>query len=250
MNKKKWEAEKYHKGFSFVYEYGSDVIDLIEIKKGDSVLDIGCGSGVLTNKIRQMGANVIGIDSSKDMLLTAKKNYPHIDFQNIDATEINFKNKFDIVFSNAVFHWIKDQNKLINCISNSLKKGGHLICEFGGMGCGERVHNELKNSFEKRGHKYIMPFYFPTIGQYTPILEKYCLKTEFALLFDRPTYMEGDNGLADWINMFVTQPFEKIDINEKDEIIKETSENLYPILHKDDGWYIDYVRIRLKAVKI
>lgn len=71
----KWNAQGYTKDFQFVHEYGEDVLNLLEIEKGMKILDLGCGNGALTKKMADMGADVIGMDASKDMLEVAKSNF-------------------------------------------------------------------------------------------------------------------------------------------------------------------------------
>lgn len=63
-----WNAKGYAKDFSFVPQYGKDVLALLDVKKGDTVIDLGCGNGKLTKQISDMGARVIGIDDSAEML--------------------------------------------------------------------------------------------------------------------------------------------------------------------------------------
>ena len=183
------------------------------------------------------------------MLKLAKEEYKNINFINADALEFKLEEKADAIFSNVVFHWIdkENQEKLISNIASNLKLNGELVCEFGGYGCAEAVHRALENSFNKRGIKYPRVFYFPTIGEYSPMLEKYGLKVEYAILFDRPTKQNGD--VVDWINMFVTKPFENIDDSLRKEIQNEVRENLKDTLYIDNNWYIDYVRIRIRARK-
>lgn len=248
----KWNAEKYANDFQFVHKYGEDVLSLLNIKKGERVVDLGCGNGRLSVKLKEMGADVIGIDGSEDMLKIARDNYRDITFELADATEFTLKDKADAIFSNAVFHWIDkcNQQKLLNNISRNLKTGGQLVCEFGGKGCAETIHSELERIFASKGLKYERTFYFPTVGKYGPLIEKSGMEIRYATLFDRPTKLKGENGLSDWINMFDTAPFEGIDERLKSEIINIAVENLRDKLFIDGEWYADYVRIRFKAVKL
>ncbi|WP_017212958.1 class I SAM-dependent methyltransferase [Clostridium beijerinckii] len=246
----KWNAKGYTKDFQFVHQYGEDVLNLLDIEKGMKVLDLGCGNGALTKKISDMGADVIGMDASGEMLEIARKNYPEITFIQDDAVKFTLNEQVDAIFSNAVFHWIDNQDGLLESVYNGLKINGSLVCEFGGYGCTETIHSFLQKAFEARGLEYKRTFYFPTIDEYTPILKKHGLQTVYATLFDRKTALIGEEGMRNWIEMFVIQPFKGLDDLLKNEIIDETVKSLKPILYQNGVWYADYVRIRLKARKI
>lgn len=245
----KWNASDYTDHFDFVYQYGEDVMGLIDAAPGSFVVDLGCGNGALSERLKEKGYRVLGVDSSGDMLKKAESLYPEILFTKGDATEFSLKEK---IFSNAVFHWIdeKDQQKLADNVARQLKMSGILVCEFGGYGCAEAVHSTLERNFKKRGLPYLRPFYFPTIGQYAPILEKAGFRVEYATLFDRPTVQKTENGLEDWIRMFVKKAFEGVPGSVADEIIRESVRELYGTLHVDGKWIVDYVRIRIRARKI
>ncbi len=103
-------------------------------RRGEQILDLGCGTGQLTEKIAQSGAFVQGIDSSLSMISTAKVNYPHINFSAADARSFQVEEPLDAVFSNAVLHWIKQPDAVINCVEKALKPGGRFVAEFGGKG--------------------------------------------------------------------------------------------------------------------
>lgn len=247
----KWNALEYKNSFSFVHQYGEAVIELLDINETDTIVDLGCGNGALTQRLSQLSKNVIGIDASDEMLKIAKEAYPDLTFIKADALDFDIGKKADAVFSNAVFHWIdKDkQIRLLTNINRNLRKGGRLVCEFGGFGCAEAIHSALEAEFNSHGLIYPRTFYFPTIGEYAPLLEQCGFKVEFAVLFDRKTRLKGENGLTDWINMFVTQPFKNMDAALSNEIIYNTVNKLKPILCENGIWYADYVRIRFKAQK-
>jgi hypothetical protein len=94
-----------------------------------------------------------------------------------------------------------------------------------------------------------MPFYFPTIGDYAPMIEKAGMIVQYAKLFKRPTPLSGEDGLSDWIRMFVTKPFIGIDQQEKNQMIEECVESLRKDMYHHGTWYADYVRLRMKAIK-
>lgn len=247
----KWDAEGYKENFGFVNQYGKDVLNLITAKENALAVDLGCGNGALSIKLADKGYRVLGVDASEDMLKIAREQHPELNFQAGDAVTFKLKEKADVIFSNAVLHWIDagKQQEMLENIAGQLKTGGELVCEFGGKGCAETVHAKLEELFEQRGLKYRRTFYFPTIGEYAPMMEKAGLQVEFAVLFDRPTRQQTEDGLADWIRMFDTAPFEGIDKKTADEIISQAVEELRPVLYMEDGWYVDYVRIRFRARK-
>lgn len=210
----KWDANGYTQNFSFVHEYGNDVINLIDVKNGASVLDLRCGNGALTKTLSEKGMFSIGLDGSEDLLKIAKENYPDILFYKGDATDFELSQKVDVVFSNAVFHWIEKgkQPDMLNCVYKALNKNGQFVFEFGGYGNNSLIHSGLKAAFEKRNLEYEFLFYFHTIGEYSSLMEEASFKVVYAVLFERMTELKS-------------------------------------ILYRDGKWYADYVRIRCKAIK-
>lgn len=247
--KTQWDEKNYTQNFKFVHQYGEKLLDLITVRQGSFVVDLGCGNGALTAKLAEK-YNAVGIDSSPEMLRKAKSDYPEIDFLCDDACSFSLEKKADAVFSNAVFHWIENQDKLIENIARNLKTGGELVFEFGGKGCADTVHKALYKAFQKYGYEYRMDFNFRSIGEFAPILEKHGFKVQYARLYDRPTPQNGENGLQNWIEMFVTTAFNGVAQNDKKSIIEETAKICRPVLFKDGVWYVDYVRLLMKAVKL
>ena len=246
-----WDAQNYSKDFKFVHKYGEDVIELLQSPKGSRILDLGCGNGKLTIKLKEKGYNVTGIDDSEAMLNIARANYNNIEFKKDNALTFKYE-PFDGIFSNAVLHWIdkEKQSDLLKNIASNIKTGGEFFWEFGGLGCAETVHSTLRRIFNEKGFDYKFNFYFPTIGEYAPLVENAGFSLRYAVLFDRPTVQQGENGLENWIRMFNLLPFNGFSDNLTKEIINKACDELKPILYKDGKWFVDYVRIRLRAVKL
>lgn len=246
----KWNAELYNDKHSFVYEFGSKIIDLLDPQPNEAILDLGCGSGELTKAIADHGAIAYGIDSSPEMIAKAEENYPNIDFWVMDAATLDFDFKFDAIFSNAAFHWIAEPEKAVESIAGHLKGGGRLVMEFGGKGNVQSIIDAARISLAKRGLEFKDFWYFPTIGEFSTLLEKYDLKVGFVQLFPRETELsDSEGGIADWLKMFGSNFFREIDESEMPQILQEITNTLRPTNYRNGKWYADYKRIRVSAVK-
>lgn len=248
-----WNAELYNDKHAFVHEHGEGLVDLLGPKSGESILDLGCGTGQLTHQIAAAGALVIGIDSSSQMVQTARKNYPKTQFRQMDACSLDFDSRFDAIFSNAVLHWINNQEKVSEQMYMQLKEGGRMVVEFGGQGNVGQIRKALNDCFRQRGlgsHAESRSWYFPSIGEYSRLLETVGFEVNFARLFDRPTMLDSEeSGIKEWLEMFAKDYFIGIDREEADRIMQEVQDKLRPILFKDGKWYADYRRIRVIARK-
>ncbi len=123
-----WNAADYKENFSFVPAYREAMVSLITKQPGSRVIDLGCGNGSLTEKNARRGYLVTGIDDSEEMLRLAQKEHPGLKFLRGNAVTFHLKEQADVVFSNAVFHWIdeRDQQTMLSNIYRNLKQGGEL----------------------------------------------------------------------------------------------------------------------------
>jgi len=249
----KWDPELYDQKHAFVYQYGEGLLALLDAKPGEHVLDLGCGTGHLAERIQKTGALVSGIDSSKDMIAQAKQNFPDIKFSVADATNFYFDKPFDAIFSNAVLHWIKNQDGLIKNVYDNLKPGGRFVAEMGGRGNMGKLITAAQTVLLKHGYvdqAASVLWYFPGLGEYTKKLEDYGFRVTFATHFDRKTPLEdGEEGIAKWISMFGIQYLVAIPEEEKTIIIKEITDILEPQYNENGLWYADYKRLKFIAVK-
>ena len=106
-----WNADLYSTKHNFVFKYGEDLIGWLQPKAGERILDVGCGTGELTNELSKSGATIVGIDASEQMVNKAKQQFPQIQYFVKDATNFSFNEQLDAAFSNATLHWINDQLK-------------------------------------------------------------------------------------------------------------------------------------------
>ncbi len=167
-----WNASLYDDKHRFVAEYGKDLLECIPHDPEQAILDLGCGTGILTARLFNLGNRVVGIDSSHSMIEKAKDQFPEIEFRVCNALDLPFEQEFDVVFSNAVFHWIDDHDLLIKNIYKSLHDGGLLICEFGAHGNIKTIEIAFSEICNTYGYHYISGFNFPTVDDFAQMLEK------------------------------------------------------------------------------
>lgn len=257
-NKTHWDSNLYQSKHSYVFEYGSDLLKILDPKPGEKILDLACGTGQLTKQIASSAADVVGIDSSSEMIERAKANYPQLDFLVADARDFCPSKvdpgSFDAVFSNAALHWVKDRpEQVLKNINQALKPGARFVMEMGGKGNIEKIVNAIYevlivgNYKTKEELDYINPWFFPSLAGYSSILEKAGFRVSFASHFDRPTKLEGDDGIASWVKMYANCFFVDLDQKLTDELILEICKKLKGILYKDGAWFADYVRLRIVA---
>jgi trans-aconitate methyltransferase len=249
----KWNAELYDDKHAFVFQYGESVLELLGIKPGERILDLGCGTGHLTNEIKEHGAEAVGIDASADMIARASKEHPGVDFRVADGADFHFDKPFDTVFSNAALHWIPKADEAIKCVYESLKPGGRFVAEMGGKGNVEHMMAATRKVLIQHGYYNLAerkPWYFPSLGEYAGKLEKQGFRVTYALHFDRKTLLQDSRqGVTKWLNMFGSMFFEGIDEAEKQQILNEITDLLEPYYNENGQWYADYKRLRFIAVK-
>ncbi len=250
---KEWDTALYDGKHSFVWKYGEGVFELLAPGRGERILDLGCGTGHLTNRIAAAGADVVGVDRSPRMIESAKENYPELEFIESDATTLGFNSEFDAVFSNATIHWIKDQVGLASALWRALKPGGRFAAEFGGKGNLSAVREALKRAMSNIGHQITnggLERYYPSIGEYATLLESAGFHVTHAVHFERPTKLEnGERGLKDWLATFADNILNPLPPEERNKVILNVESQLRSELFRDGSWFADYRRIRIRAFK-
>ena len=184
-----WSAADYAANAHFVPALGQPVLDLLQPQPGERILDLGCGDGILTEKLVALGAKVVGVDNSPDMIAAARQR--GIDARMMDARSLVFENEFDAVFSNAALHWVKeDPDAPVTGAFRALVAGGRFVGELGGHGCVSAITVALMATLERRGvgdAVSLIPWYFPTVDEYEVRLRRARFVPQSVQLLPRPT---------------------------------------------------------------
>lgn len=247
------DVSLYESKHSYVWKYAADLIELLSPKRGERILDLGCGTGHLTHQIAASGAKVVGIDSDPAMVAEAKKNYPKLRFEVGDGVNFRFTEPFDAVFSNASIHWMKEPGRVVACIWRALKPDGRFVAEFGGKGNVKAIIDAIYSAVEALlcpPKQELNPWYFPSLGEYSALLEDHGFLVTYAALVDRLTPLEsGEKGLRLWLDMFGGDFMIDVPEEKRGDVIRYIETRLRPDLYREGTWFADYKRIRVVAVK-
>lgn len=240
-----WAADVYARNARFVADLGAGVLEWLDPQPGERVLDLGCGDGVLTAKIRDAGARVVGADASPALVDAARG--LGLDARVMDGEALTFEREFDAVFSNAALHWMVRPRAVIDGVRRALRPGGRFVAEFGGHGNVAAIVTALLAVGERYGiePRIAMPWYFPTTESYGALLEEAGFTVDRIALVPRPTPLPGD--IAGWLETFRTPFFNAAGPN-AGEALDAVTRLLAPSLRDDRGrWTADYVRLRVAA---
>jgi trans-aconitate methyltransferase len=242
-----WSAHTYGANARFVAERGAPLLDLLAPQPGETILDLGCGDGALTEKIAARGARVIGVDASPDMVRAACAR--GLDARVMDGQLLDLGGlACDAVFSNAALHWMSDAAGVIAGVARLLKPGGRFVGEMGGHGNIASIIAALHASLRSRGIPPARAFglFFPTAEHYATLLQGQGFTVVRADLFARPTLLP--TGIAGWLDTFAAPFLAGMPPSEHAAILREVQELLARPLRSAAGdWIADYVRLRFLA---
>lgn len=246
-----WNPLLYEQNHAFVWQYGAELIQLLAPQTNDRILDLGCGTGQLTAQIAALGAEVIGLDVSPEMVEQARANYPGLAFTVGDARNFQVEQPVDAVFSNATLHWVLEPNAAIACIYEALKPGGRLVAEFGGRGNVQTIATALTRALQQIDAADLHLWYFPSVSDYTTRLEQQDFEVVYAVLYDRPTVLAGEAGLENWLQMFAGAALAALTAEQQRQVLDSVQAQLRPSCwsESEGHWLADYRRIRVMAYR-
>ena len=248
LSKQHWLAERYAETAHFVPALGTPVLELLAPKPGERILDLGCGDGVLTEKIAAAGAGVVAVDAGPDMVAAARAR--GIDARVMDGQRLTFAGEFDAVFSNAALHWMRNQKSVLAGVHRALKPGGRFVAEMGGHNNTAAVIVALSAVLARRGldaHR-LYPWYFPSAYAYSNNLEAAGFTIAEIAIIPRPTTLP--TGIEAWLDTFAEDFFHPLPAPDRLNARSEVAELLRPVLMDETGtWIADYVRLRFRATR-
>lgn len=211
MKTYKWDPEDYRDNSTAQQEWARELIAKLRLKGNETVLDIGSGDGTITAEIAKKvpDGSVIGVDNSRGMIDLANKMFPHRTYRNVlfelcDARKLHFDNQFDVVFSNATLHWVKNHIPVLKGIKKALRQKGRVLLQMGGKGNVKgilRAIHSIKKKSEWREYfvNFKLPYGFYGPDKYKMWLDSIGLEISYLKLIDKDMVHEGKEGLKGFI---------------------------------------------------
>jgi trans-aconitate methyltransferase len=248
LSRQHWSAERYAEAAHFVPALGAPVLELLMPMAGERILDLGCGDGVLTEKIAAGGATVVAVDAAPDMVAAARAR--GLDARVAAGQELAFDGEFDAVFSNAALHWMRPAERVLAGVYRALKPHGRFVGEMGGHNNTAAIMVALRAVLARRGldAQRLSPWWFPSAAAYRAKLEAAGFTVDEIRIVPRPTPLPA--GLEAWLDAFTEDFFGALPPPDRVPARDEVASLLRPILMDETGtWIADYVRLRFCATR-
>ena len=259
-----WNPEDYAKNSDAQLKWAQELRKNIDLSKYRSILDVGCGDGKITADFAVNSAlsKVMGIDSSPEMIAYAVQKYPPSQYPNlafdcVDARKLNFEGQFNLIFSNAVLHWVDNHQTFLIGANRALQDAGKLIISCGGQGNAAEVLEvfaELTTCLP--WSVYFSDFYNPYFFYGLQDYKRWLKKSNFAIkrleLVTKDMTHQNREGLAGWIRT-TWMPFTKrVPENERENFIAQFVD-LYLAKNPLDSQgltHVSMVRLEVEAYKL
>ncbi len=259
-----WSAADYAANSVVQQSWARELIAKLKLHGNERILDVGCGDGKVTAEIAHAvpHGEAVGVDASPQMIEFARKTFPpsevrNLEFDVMDAREIQFLRKFDLLFSNAALHWVDDHQAFLQGAASVLKTGGRLIVSCGGKGNAHDVFLALRPEMRmKRWKQYFRkfpkPYFFYTPEDYEKWLPKFGFKINSLKLAPKDATYEGRDGFATWLRTTWLPYVQRVPEEAREEFIAAVTER-YTAKHPIDSKglaHVRMVRLEIDAVKL
>lgn len=243
-----WNACSYDQVSTVQQEWGRRVLAGLGLGGGETVLDAGCGTARLAEMLAEAVPNgqVIAVDHSAEMLAVARERVAaRVRLLRADLSALPLAGALDVIFSNAVFHWITDHRALFRSMYVALKPGGRLVAQCGGEGNLDRAYG-LADQVAARppfAFKPSWPFRFATPEETATLLEECGFTGIETSLTQAPTPFPNQERYRDFVGTVILRPY-----------LGALPAALQPdfveaFVEASPEWHLDYVRLNLYGRK-
>lgn len=256
---KGFDGRKYEKFSQPQQDWGSRMMDELDLHGDECILDIGCGNGLLTEKLamRVPDGRVIGIDSSASMLEQAKSHKAeNMEFRLLDIETMIFEDEFDVVFSNAALHWIMDHPRVLDMIYKSMKKGGIMRAQFAGEGNCKNLSDVLMEAISSHEFKadfssFEWPWYMPGKAEYEELLRSAGFEQYRVWIENADRSFPDEDSFVGWIEQPGIVPFVSVLPEGRTSVFRDVVvEKAKKVAEQSDGTFFEFFRrLNVYAIK-
>lgn len=210
-----FDGKKYEKASAHQRQWGTRLIAELNLRGSERVLDLGCGDGTLTAQIAALlpKGKALGIDASQGMIDTARpKERDNLRFLLMDIDDLDFVAQFDVVFSNAALHWVRDHRRLWHNVCRALRPGGRVRFNFAAQGNCRHLFKVIRQAmalpeFAAHFADFEWPWYMPPVDRYAALVQSTGLKDTRVWPENRDTTFPNVDALTAWIDQPSLVPF-------------------------------------------
>jgi trans-aconitate 2-methyltransferase len=259
--KQKWNAEDYAKNSSAQQQWAQELIAKLALQGNESVLDIGCGDGKISTQLALAVRNgsVLGIDLSEDMIRLASEQfpaaaYPNLSFLCMDAASIRLPLRFDVAFSNATLHWVKNHRAVLDGVHSCLKPGGKILFQMGGSGNAAGIFDAIGKVLQHPQWQlyfegFTSPYHFYAPEEYKVWLMESGFRPVRIELLPKDMQHPGSDGLKGWLRTTWFPYTDRLPVEQRDIFLSEVVE-AYTSVHPIDSLgntHVKMVRLEVEA---
>jgi trans-aconitate 2-methyltransferase len=255
-----FDGDKYKRASEHQKSWGKKLIAEMEFRGDEAILDLGCGDGLLTAELANLVPDgfVLGIDASGSMVETARKDHAgaNVRFELLDINAIDFESEFDLVFSNATLHWVKDHGRLLRNVYTALKDRGTARFQFAGDGNCSNLIRILKEATSAKEYascfyNFDWPWYMPSADEYRALLDEVAFTEKKVWSENADTYFESAEAMTKWIDQPSLVPFVGcLTGRDRQRFRDEVLERMIKETRQSDGTYSEtFRRINVLARK-
>jgi trans-aconitate methyltransferase len=256
----RWNPEDYLHHSGEQEKWARELIPKISLKGDERVLDIGCGDGRVTAEIARFlsDGTVLGIDSSPEMIEFAKDTFmdafKNLAFYCIDAREMPFAREFDVVFSNAALHWVREHGPMLKRIKQALRPGGRAVLQMAGEGNAAAVVETVDAVIGREpwtpffeGFDFPYAFYGP--DAYRSLVSEAGLVCKRIEIIPKDMTQKGRDGLSGWIRTTWLPYIQRLPMDARDRFIEDVVSG-YELHHpsRDGLFHVAMARLEVEAV--
>lgn len=244
-----WDPDHYDAHGRFISQYGLELLDWLQARPGERILDFGCGDGFITQEIVKTGAHVVGVDLDPRMVEAAVAR--GLEARCMDGAALPFDQEFDAAFSNSVLQWIKQPEPALDAIARALKPAGRLVVDMAGLGNLAATLVAMRATGHELGGDpdLAFPFYASTCAEFSRLLQ--AKGFEIVRSETSPRYTALPSDLWNWIGSIFQPFFSQFNEAANEAARKRVLELLAPVLCDASGqWHIDHVAFGLRPERL